>query len=162
MLGMWAAAPVCVWLLWVWAALVLVFRGCDGSWPVLWAAEFLYVCVWPGLLWLVCVCVCVCLWFLWLLCCDFGLGLAGCSGCVCVCLMLIWVWTSSLPEEWLWPFHGNKTLTAIQTRTHKDGSVKIVLSWFKLGMDFGGIFWCSFWQGQYVENGFFDCYWEGA
>ena len=68
--------------------------------------------------------------------------LAAVAVCVCFCLMLIWVWTSSLPEEWLWPFHGNKTLTAIQTRTHKDGSVKIVL--------------------QYVENGFFDCYWEGA
>ena len=137
-----------LWLWWVW--------------PVLWAAEFLYVCVWPGPLWLVCVCMCVFVvsvavvlrlwlgagWLQWL--------------CVCVCLMLIWVWTSSLPEEWLWPFHGNKTLTAIQTRTHKDGRVKIVLSWFKLVMDFGGIFWCSFWQGQYVENGFFDCYWEGA
>ena len=122
MLEMWAAAPVCVWLLWVWAALVLVFCGCDGSGLCCGLLDFC-VCVWPG---------------------------------------LIWVWTSPLPEEWLWPFHGNKTLTAIQTRTHKDGSVKIVLSWFKLVMDFWGIFWCSFWQGQYVENGFFDCYWEGA
>ena len=68
----------------------------------------------------------------------------------------------SLPDEWLQPFHGSKTLTAIQSRTHRDASVKIQLPWFKLVMDFWAIFWCSFWQGQYVGKSFFDCYWEGA
>ena len=152
-----------MWLLWVWAALVLVFCGCDGSGLCCGLLDFcVCVCGLGCLGWCVFVCVCVCGFCG---CCVVTLAwgwLAAVAVCVCVCLVLIWVWTSSLPEEWLWPFHGNKTLTAIQTRTHKDGSVKIVLSWFKLVMDFWGIFWCSFWQGQYVENGFFDCYWEGA
>ena len=104
---------------------------------------------------------------LWLWLCGTGwlLGLSriglGCFGW-CVCFLWLWLWAVSLPAEWLQPFHGNKTFTAIQSRTHRDGSVKIKLPWFKLVMDFWCIFWCSFWQGQYVENGFFDCYWEGA
>ena len=86
------------------------------------------------------MCVCVCGFCG---CCVVTLAwgwLAAVAVCVCVCLVLIWVWTSPLPEEWLWPFHGNKTLTAIQTRTHKGWQCQNCAFIVQIGNGFLGYF----------------------
>ena len=157
-----AVAGVEVWLLWLWCGSVVAVAGlgwkcgccgCAGSGLCLGCGQLSFC---------VCVCVCVLLLWVWVWAAGCGLlwvlwkcGCCGWGGSVVAVAM-------SLPDEWLQPFHGSKTLTAIQSRTHRDASVKIQLPWFKLVMDFWAIFWCSFWQGQYVGKSFFDCYWEGA
>ena len=81
MLEMWAAAPVCVWLLWVWAALVLVFCGCDGSGLCCGLLDFcVCVCVAWAALAGVCVCVCVCV----------------CGFCGCCVVTLAWGWLAAV------------------------------------------------------------------